>query len=165
MASIYPLQFNGLKFFVNPRNMKITKQVAFGTLPTQGGTQYQIWYNSPEVLVLSGACAGQTAYQELLFLKQQYEKNDKLTTLFYKTQLYQGFITLLDVENSTTHLNEYTYTINFQLLFGQQFAVEDFSISTTNNGVVESAIGNLQNILNIPLNQASAKIQNLLQKF
>lgn len=165
MATIYPLRINNLNFYVNPRNMKITKAVSFGTLPTQGGVQYQIWYNSPEMLVLTGASAGSTAYQELLFLKQQFESNNKLSTLFYKNQIYQGFITLLDVEASTSHLNEFTYAINFQLLFGQQFAIENFSISTTNNGVIEGAIGRLENILNIPLNKASSSISNLLQKF
>src|SRR6185437_321504 len=165
MATIYPLRINNLNFSVNPRNMKITKAVSFGTLPTQGGVQYQIWYNAPEMLVLTGASAGQTAYQELLFLKQQFENNNKLSTLFYKTQVYQGFLTLLDVEASTTHLGEYTYTVNFQLLFGQQFAIEDFYISTTNNGVIEGAIGRLETILNIPLNKASANVSNLLQKF
>lgn len=165
MAQTYPLRLNNLNFFVNPRNMKVTKNVSYGTLPTQGGVQYQIWYNTPETLVITGASAGQTAYQELLFLKQQFEMNNKLSTLFYKTQVYQGFITLLDVEASTQHLNEFTYTLNFQLLFGQQFAIEDFSISTTNNGLVQGAIGRLQNILNIPLNKASANISNLLQKF
>lgn len=165
MASIYPLTLNNLRFFVNPRNMKITKNVSFAPLPTQSGVQYQVWYNAPEMLVLSGASAGQTAYQELLFLKQQYEKNNKSSTLFYKTRLYQGFITLLDVEASTGHLNEFTYTLNFQLLTGQEFAIEDFSISTTNNGLVLGAIGRLQTILNIPLNQANAKITSLLQKF
>jgi hypothetical protein len=165
MATIYPLQLNGLRFFVNPRNMKITKAVSFAQLPTQSGVQYQVWYNTPEMLVMTGASAGQTAYQELLFLKQNFEKNDKLSTLFYKTRLYQGFLTLLDVESSTSHLNEFTYTINFQLLTGQEFAIEDFSISTTNNGLIQGAIGRLQNILNIPLNQANAKITNLLQKF
>jgi len=165
MATIYPLRLNNTNFSVNPRNMKITKAVSYGTLPTQGGVQYQIWYNAPEMLILTGASAGQTAYQELLFLKQNFESNDKLSTLFYKTQVYQGFITLLDVEASTTHLNEFTYTLNFQLLFGQQFAIEDFSVSTTNNGVIESAIGRLETILNIPLNKASSSISNLLQKF
>ena len=165
MASIYPIRLNNLNFFVNPRNMKITKAVSYGTLPTQGGVQYQIWYNSPEMLILTGASAGQTAYQELLFLKQQFESNNKQSTLFYKTQVYTGFITLLDVEASTSHLNEFTYTINFQLLFGQQFAIEDFSISTTNNGLVEGAIGRLEGILNIPLNKVSSSISNLLQKF
>src|SRR6267142_6251059 len=165
MATIYPFRLNNLNFFVNPRNLKITKGVSFGTLPTQGGVQYQIWYNAPEMLVMTGASAGQTAYQELLFLKQQFEANNKLSTLFYKTQIYQGFITLLDVEASTSHLNEFTYTINFQLLFGQQFAIEDFSISTTNNGVVLGAIGRLATVLNIPLNKASSNISNLLQKF
>jgi len=165
MASTYPLRLNNLNFYVNPRNMKITKAVNYGTLPTQGGIQYQIWYNSPEMLVLTGACAGSTAYQELLFLKQQFESSNKLSTLFYKTQVYQGFITLLDVEASTSHLNEFTYTLNFQLLQGQQFAIEDFSISTTNNGLVLGAIANLQNTLNIPLNKASSSISNLLQKF
>src|SRR5579864_8253338 len=165
MAQIYPVRINNLNFFVNPRNMKIAKNVSYGTLPTQGGVQYQIWYNTPETLVITGASAGQTAYQELLFLKQNFESNDKLSTLFYKTQVYQGFITLLDVEASTTHLNEFTYTLNFQLLFGQQFAIEDFSVSTTNNGVIESAIGRLETILNIPLNKASANITNLLNKF
>jgi hypothetical protein len=145
--------------------MKITKAVSYGTLPTQGGVQYQIWYNSPEMLILSGASAGSTAYQELLFLKQQFESSNKLSTLFYKTQVYQGFITLLDVEASTSHLNEFTYNLNFQLLQGQQFAIEDFSISTTNNGLVLGAIANLQNKLNIPLNKASSSISNLLQKF
>lgn len=165
MATIYPLRINDLNFYVNPRNMKITKAVSYGTLPTQGGVQYQIWYNSPEMLVLTGSSAGQTAYQELLFLKQQFENNNKLSTLFYKTQVYQGFLTLLDVESSTTHLGEYTYTVNFQLLFGQQFAIEDFSLSTTNNGLVLGAIGRLATVLNIPLNKASANISNLLQKF
>src|ERR1035437_6613017 len=165
MANIYPLRLNNLNFFVNPRNMKITKGVNYGTLPTQGGVQYQIWYNSPEMLVLTGASAGQTAYQELLFLKQQFEKNNKTSTLFYKTKVYQGFITLLDVEASTTHLNEFTSTLNFQLLFGEEFSIEDFSISTTNNGLVLGAIGRLATILNIPLNKASANITNLLHKF
>src|SRR5690349_19436930 len=165
MATIYPLRINNINFSVNPRNMKITKGVSYGTLPTQGGVQYQIWYNSPEMLTLSGASAGQTAYQELLFLKKQFENNNKLSTIFYKTQVYQGFITLLDVEASTSHLGEFTYTLNFQLLFGQEFAIEDFSISTTNNGLVQSAIGRLQTILNIPLNKASSNISNLLQKF
>lgn len=165
MANIYPLQLNSLKFFVNPRNMKITKNVSFAPLPTQSGVQYQVWYNAPEMLVISGSSAGQTAYQELLFLKQQYEKNNKLSTLFYKTRVYQGFITLLDVEASVGHLNEFTYTLNFQLLTGQEFAIEDFSISTTNNGLVLGAIANLQKVLNIPLNQANAKINSLLQKF
>ena len=165
MATIYPVRLNNLNFYVNPRNMKITKNVSFAPLPTQSGVQYQVWYNAPEILVMTGASAGQTAYQELLFLKQQFEANNKLSTLFYKTQVYQGFITLLDVESSTNHLNEFTYTINFQLLFGQQFAIEDFSISTTNNGLIQGAIGRLQNILNIPLNQANAKINSLLQKF
>lgn len=165
MATIYPLRLNDINFYVNPRNMKITKSVSYGTLPTQGGVQYQIWYNAPEMLVLTGASAGQTAYQELLFLQQQFANTNKLSTLFYKTQVYQGFITLLDVEASTTHLNEYTYTLNFQLLFGQQFAIEDFSISTTNNGLIEGAIGRLETVLNIPLNKASQSISNLLQKF
>jgi hypothetical protein len=165
MANIYPLQLNSLKFYVNPRQMKITKNVSFAPLATQSGIQYQVWYNAPEMLILTGASAGQTAYQELLFLKQQYEKNNKLSTLFYKTQVYQGFITLLDVEASTSHLNEFTYTLNFQLLTGQEFAIEDFSISATNNGLVQGAIGRLQTILNIPLNQANAKINSLLQKF
>lgn len=165
MASIYPVRINNLNFYVNPRNMKIAKNVSFGQLPTQNGVQYQVWYNAPEMLIMTGASAGSTAYQELLFLKQQYEKNNKLSTLFYKTQQYQGFITALDVEASTSHLNEFTYTLNFQLLTGQSFGIEDFSISTQNNGVVLGAIGRLQNILNIPLNQANAKINNLLQKF
>ena len=165
MATIYPLRINNINFQVNPRNMKITKAVNYGTLPTQGGVQYQIWYNAPEMLILTGASAGQTAFQELLFLKQQFESNNKLSTIFYKTQVYQGFITLLDVEASTQHLGEFTYTINFQLLFGQQFAIEDFSISTTNNGVIEAAIGRLETVLNIPLNKASQSISNLLQKF
>lgn len=165
MASIYPVTLNNLRFFVNPRNLKINKNISFATLPTQSGVQYQVWYNAPEMLIISGASAGQTAYQELLFLKQQYEKNNKLSTLFYKTRQYQGFITMMDVESSTSHLNEFTYTINFQLLTGQSFAIEDFSISTINNGVVQSAIGRLQTILNIPLNQANAKINSLLQKF
>lgn len=145
--------------------MKITKAVSYSTLPTQSGVQYQIWYNAPEMLVLSGSSAGQTAYQELLFLKQQFESSNKTSTLFYKTQIYNGFLTLLDVEASTSHLNEFTYTINFQLLFGEQFAIEDFSISTTNNGLVQGAIGRLETILNIPLNKASSNINNLLQKF
>jgi hypothetical protein len=165
MANIYPIQLNNLKFYVNPRNMKITKNISYGTLPTQSGVQYQIWYNSPEMLVLTGASAGQTAYQELLFLKQQFEKTNKTSSLFYKTRSYQGFITLLDVEASTSHLNEFTYTLNFQLLFGQEFAIEDFSLSTTNNGLVLGAIAHLQNQLNIPLNKANATITNLLNKF
>lgn len=165
MASIYPVRLNNLNFYVNPRQMKITKNLSIGNLPTQSGVQYQIWYNSPEMLIMTGASAGQTAYQELLFLKQQFESTNKLSTLFYKTRQYSGFMTTLDVEASTTHLNEFTYTINFQLLQGQEFAIEDFSITTNNNGLVQGAIGQLQNILNIPLNQANAKISSLLQKF
>lgn len=164
MAIRYPLQLNNLRFSVNPTSLKITKAVNFGTLPTQNGVKYQVWYDAPEVLTISGSSAGNTAYKELLFLKQAFEKTNKLTELFYKTRLYKGFITNLEVEHSTGHLNEFTYSISFQLLFGEKFSPEDFALTGNETGIVGATLRRLESVINKPLNSLDSSIEKLLSK-
>lgn len=165
MATKFPIQINNLRFFVNPTNLSITKGVNFGTLNTQSGTKYQVWYDTPEILTISGVSAGDTAYKELLFLKQNFELTNKLSEVFYKTRLYKGFITNISVEASTTHLNEFTYSLTFQLLQGEKFGFEDFSLKSNEKGVVATALAKLEGIINQPLSSLESSIGKLLQKF
>jgi hypothetical protein len=164
MATKFPLQINNLRFFVNPTQLSISNAVTYGTLPTQSGVRYQVWYDTPPVLTISGASAGSTAYQELVFLKQNFQRSDKTSKLFYKTQLYTGFLTNITVEASTSHPNEFTYTITFQLLQGQQFSLEDFSLKANQAGAVQNALNKLASVINAPLNSLESTAQKLLSK-
>lgn len=164
MATKFPLQINNLRFFVNPTQLSISNAVTYGTLPTQSGVRYQVWYDTPPTLTISGASAGSTAYQELVFLKQNFQRSDKTSQLFYKTQLYTGFLTNITVESSTSHPNEFTYSITFQLLQGQQFSLEDFSLAANNSGAVQTALNKLASVINQPLNQLQSTAQKLLSK-
>lgn len=164
MATKFPLQINNLRFYVNPTQLSISNAVTYGTLPTQSGVRYQVWYDTPPVLTISGSSAGSTAYNELVFLKQNFQRSDKTSKLFYKTQLYTGFLTNITVEASTNHPNEFTYNITFQLLQGQEFAIEDFSLNAKNSGRIQNALNKLSSVINKPLNSLSSSAQKLLSK-
>lgn len=166
MASRFPLQLNSLRFYVNPTGLNIQKGLNYNTLATQGGVKYQVWYETPEILTITGDCAGDTAYKELVFLRQQYELTNKISELFYKTQLYRGFITSVQVDHSTQHLNRFSYTIVFQLLQGEKFAIEDFSLTDNETGIVSDTINRLENTINkrLGLNNIQTKIDNLFNK-
>ena len=164
MATKFPIQLNNLRFKVNPTGLNISKNVNFGTLPTQNGVKYQVWYDAPEVLTITGASAMGTAYQELVTMKRNFERVDKVSQLFYKTRLYKGFITNLTVDHNVAHLNQFTYTITFQLLFGEQFAIEDFSLTRDEEGVVARTLGKLESFLNEPLNKLESSMEKLLSK-
>lgn len=165
MATKFPVQINNLRFFVNPTQMSISKGVNFGTLNTQNGIKYQVWYDTPEVLTISGVSAGSTAYKELLFLKQNFERTNKVSELFYKTRLYKGFITAISIEASTSHVNEFTYSVTFQLLQGEKFGFEDFSLKANEQGAVATALNKLSGIINQPLASLESSIGKLLSKF
>lgn len=164
MSTKFPIQINNLRFQVNPTGLNIVKGVNYGTLPTQNGVKYQVWYDAPEVLTLTGASAGSTAYQELVTMKQNFERTDKVSELFYKTRVYKGFITNLTIDHSTTHINQFTYTITFQLLFGEKFAVEDFSLTRDETGIVAENLQRLEKYINEPLNKLESSIEKLLSK-
>jgi len=158
MATFLPVQINNLRFSVNPTHLNITKGVNFGTLPTQDGVKYQVWYDAPEILTIAGTSAGKTAYIELSFLKRNFERTNKLSELFYKTRIYKGFITNLQVEHSTTHINQFTYSITFQLVFGEKFAIEDFTVTSKEIG------GRIGRYINEPLNKFQSNIESFIQK-
>ena len=164
MASKFPIQINNLRFLVNPTGLNVSKTVNFGTLPTQNGVKYQVWYDAPEILTITGASAGRTAYRELVTMKRNFQRADKVSELFYKTRLYKGFITNLTVDHNTAHINYFTYTITFQLLFGEQFAIEDFSITRDETGIVAEQLERLEKNINQPLNQLESSIEKLLSK-
>jgi hypothetical protein len=164
MATKFPLQLNSLRFFVNPTNLRITKAVNFAPLNTQNGVKYQIWYDAPELLTISGASAGKTAYKELVFLKRNFERTNKLSELFYKTRIYKGFITNMEIDHSTSHPNQFNYTITFQLLFGEKFAIEDFSLTGNEKGIVGRTLEQVENFINEPLNKLESSIEKLLAK-
>jgi hypothetical protein len=163
MATRFPLQLNSLRFYVNPTGLNIQKGLNFSTLATQGGIKYQVWYETPEILTITGDCAGNTAYKELVFLKQQYEITNKISELFYKTRLYRGFITSLQVDHNTQHLNRYSYSITFQLLQGEKFAVEDFSLTGNEEGAVSKGLKKLEDYINKRL--GTANVQSKIDNF
>ena len=166
MATRFPLQLNNIRFFVNPTGLNIQKGLTFAPLNTQGGVKYQVWYESPEILTVTGDSAGDTGYRELLFLKQQFEKTNKLSELFYKTRIYKGFITSIQVDHNTSHLNRFAYTITFQLLQGEHFAVEDFALTRKEEGIVSNALKKVEDFVNKQLNISGvqSKIDNLFNK-
>lgn len=164
MATKFPIQINNLRFFVNPTQISISKNVTFAPLATQSGVIYQVWYDAPEIMTISGASAGSTAYRELLFLKRNFERTDKVSEIFYKTRIYRGFITSLTVEHGTSHINEFTYNIRFQLLFGEKFGVEDFSLTGNETGIIGTQIRNAANFINQPLATVETNISKLLSK-
>jgi len=128
MATKYPLILNNVRFYVNPTSLKISKATNISSLNTQGGVKYYVWYDTPEMLSISGQSAGDTAYKELVFLRDNYERTNKVSDLFYKTTVYKGIITQLNVGLASDNPNKFTYEINFQLLYGEQFRIEDFSL-------------------------------------
>lgn len=164
MATKFPIQLNNLRFFVNPTQISVSKSVSFSTLATQGGVSYQVWYDAPEMLTLTGASAGSTAYRELLFLKRNFERTDKASELFYKTRLYRGFITSLTIEHSTSHINQFNYTIQFQLLQGEKFGIEDFSLTGKETGIIGTQLRAAENFVNEKLNVVETNISKLLSK-
>jgi hypothetical protein len=166
MSSVFPIQINSLNFYINPTQLSISKPTTFATLPTANGFVYQFWYDSPEVLTLTGASAGTTAYNELVFLKNNFQLTNKVVSIFYKTKLYQGFITNLTVEHSTSHINRFNYTLAIQLLQGQQFAIEDMSITQNNQGFIEGGINSAVNLINqkLGLSSVQSSLNNLTSK-
>ena len=161
----FPLILNGIKFQVNPLNLSIDKPLVYQQLPTQAGIQYQVWYDSPEVLGIQGISAGETAFRELLFLKQNFE-NTNLSSpseLFYKTQTYKGFITNLTVGHSIdTHLR-FPYQINFQLLHGEKFNIQDFSLEAP-RGIIGAASSFIEENINAPIARAENALGKLFGK-
>ena len=154
----YPLILNGVKFQVNPINLSITKPIVKGRLATQSGTRFQIWYNEAEVLTINGISAGDTAYAELSFLKQNFERtsSNALSQLFYKSQLYRGFIDSITVGHGTSAHERWPYTVVFQLIYGEEFKIQDFSMNPT--GAISQATGFLENVINAPISRATSAL-------
>lgn len=167
MATRYVIQINDLRFYVNPTGLNIQKGVVVAPLNTQGGVKYQVWYDAPEILTITGDSAGATGYNELLFLKNNFENTNKQSQLFYKTRLYNGFIQNLQVDhNIMGHPNRFSYTITFQLLFGEKFAIEDFALSRTSPGFVNNLNNQLEEFINktIDITKVQSTIDNLFRK-
>ena len=147
----FPLTLNGVRFQVNPMNLSIEKPIVKGDLATQGGIRYQIWYDHPEQLTIEGMSAGETAYSELLFLKQQYERTNTLrhSELFYKSTVYRGFIETMTIGHGVDAHLRFPYSITFQLLAGEQFKVEDFALEP--RGLLGEFQGILEETINVPI--------------
>ena len=151
----FPLILNGIKFQVNPVNLSITKPILKGTLETQGGTRFQVWYNRAEVLTINGISSGDTAYNELTFLKQNFERtaSTALSELFYKSKVYRGFIDSVQVGHGIQANERWPYAITFQLIFGERFNIADFSLNPT--GAISQTTGFLENVINAPISRAT----------
>lgn len=152
MATKFPVILNGVKFQVNPRSLDSSKSVKYGSLDTQSGVVFQFWYNNPEVLNISGLSAGVTAYQELLFLRQNYDVTvnpGKISQLFYKSKTYRGFLGNLKVTHSTSRHTLFDYSMTFQLLQGEEFKIEDFALQSS--GLLGKVSTILSQIVNAPI--------------
>ena len=159
MATKYPLILNDIMFYVNPMSLKLSKSTAISSLPMQSGVKFYSWYDNPETLSISGICAEDSAYKELLFLKENFENTNKLSTLFYKTTVYQGIIVSLDVNFDHDNPNRFPYSISFQLLYGQKFRVEDFSLQSD---PVSSALSGLADKVNVIVSDSEKWVKDRL---
>jgi hypothetical protein len=165
MATKTPLILNGIKFQVNPMGLAIDSKVVTTSLATQGGIRFQTWYDSPQTLTITGMSAGETAYQELQFLKTNFEYTNTqgLSRLFYKNSTYTGFIQSINVSHNVDAHLRFPYQIVFQLIQGQKFNFYDFAFNPT--GLISSSLNQVTSIINVPianatnnLNTAAAKI-------
>lgn len=154
----FPLIINGVKFQVNPTNISVTKPVLKGELNTQGGKRFQIWYNLPEVLKINGIAGGDTAYRELSFLKQNFERtvSTAISYLFYKTKIYRGFVDSVTVGHTIQTHERWPYEVIFQLIQGEQFNVQDFTLQPS--GLVGEATGILEEVINAPIARADVAL-------
>lgn len=161
----FPITINGVKFQVNPTSLSISKPIVKGTLPTQGGYRFQIWYNAPEVLAIQGIAAGQTAFNELIFLKNNFErtKTSVPSELFYKTKIYKGFIDKINVGHSVAAHQRFPYDITFQFLHGESFNLQDLSLQPS--GLLGEATDFLEENIGAPIARADAAISQTLGRF
>lgn len=127
MAHVFPIEINGVRLYINPRQLQVQKNLLSAQADTFTGRVYQIWWAQPEVITISGVVFGDFAYQQLLKLKRDYESKKK-STLRYKTTTYEGFITRFDVTYASENPRQWSYSLTFNLLQGQHFQVEDFTI-------------------------------------
>jgi len=132
MALRYPVILNGIRFLINPKHFSVRKPLSMAELPTQEGVEYQTWYNLPEILEIGGQSAGETAFRELQFLKDNFARTNKISELYYKNRLYRGIIREMTITSSSDYIYRFKYSITFQLLQGESFAVEDFALKKTN---------------------------------
>lgn len=160
----FPLRLNGINFQVNPTGITVKKPIVKGAVNTQGGVRFQIWYNQPEVLQITGIAAGTTAFSELQFLKQNYEvtKTTNMSELFYKTKIYRGFIDSIDVGHTIQNHQRFPYTIVFQLVQGEQFNIHDFALEPS--GLLGQVTGFLEETLNAPIARADKALGSVLGK-
>lgn len=164
MATKTPLILNGVKFQVNPQSLSIESKVVSTSLPTQGGIRFQTWYDSPQVLTISGISAGETAYMELQSLKANFEYTNTrgLSKLFYKNSTYIGFIQGITVSNSVDQHLRFPYQIAFQLIQGQKFNFHDFAFNPT--GLISSSLNQVSSIINVPIANAANNLNSVAAK-
>lgn len=161
MATVFPLIINGIRFQVNPKSLDINKSLKYGTLDTQSGVVYQFWYDNPEVLTISGMSAGNSAFQELIFLRQSYDATinpGKVSQLFYKSSTYRGFLENLKVTHNVQRHLLFEYTMTFRLLQGEKFKIEDFALQAS------GTLGTVTNIFSQTVNQPIAGLENQINK-
>lgn len=161
MAVKFPIIINGVKFQVNPRSLESNKSVKYGSLETQSGVVFQFWYNNPEILSISGYSAGTTAFQELLFLRQNYDVTinpGKISQLFYKSKVYSGFLGDLKITHSTDRHLMFQYSMVFRLLQGEEFKIEDFALQPV------GLLGRVSTILSQVVNEPIAGFEQQIGK-
>ena len=147
MATKLPVVINNVRFWINPTNISSKKALNIANLDTMRGRQFQVWWPAPEVVTIQGEAFGSDAYSQLLYLKKHYEGTDgqpTISTLKYKTTKYKGYIVSLDVSADVKNLDVWTYSLNLQLLHGQKFNIEDFSLKPT--GPTIGALENLEKV-------------------
>lgn len=164
MATKTPLILNGVKFQVNPQGLNIDSKVVTTQLVTQGGIRFQTWYDSPQILTITGMSAGESAYQELQSLKANFEYTNTqgLSRLFYKNSTYTGFIQNITVSNNVDQHLRFPYTITFQLIQGQKFNFYDFAFNPS--GLISSKLNQVSSIINAPIAAASNNLNAVMAK-
>lgn len=161
MATVFPLIINGVRFQVNPTMLASNKSIKYATLETQSGVVYQFWYNNPETLEITGMSAGSSAYQELIFLRNNFDVTlnpGTISQLFYKSKTYNGFLTNLKITHNIKRHLLFEYSMTFQLLQNEEFKIEDFALQPT------GLLGKLTTIFSQTVNAPIAGFENQINK-
>ncbi|MEM3509295.1 MAG: hypothetical protein QXY18_00980 [Nitrososphaerota archaeon] len=163
MAHYFPLIVEGVRFFVNPTQLKLTTQTVQSEINTISGPVIQYWYPRITNLSIIGFAGGSRAYRELVNLRTNFFEKNKMVRLFYKTQMYRGIFTYFELSHLTEEHQRFRYQINLYLL--DPFKYEDFAINETQQ--TPFTIGFLRNFtraVNISADKLDERIHKWLYK-
>jgi len=153
MANFFPIIIEGVRFLVNPTSFRLNTQALTSEVNTMSGPVLQIWYPRFSTLYITGYAGGTKAYRELTYLRDFFFAENRVANVFYKTKLYKGTFTLLDLSTETSEHIRFKYQLNMILLDSKYFKYQDFALGIFTKPTNIFGISTLKKKLDLRANQ------------